>query len=443
MDQSGGAPRRSTVPLAEIATFYGAFAAATKPLSVPKRRDALREVQNYLVKDDAGDAASISQEDLRDLVNTFIVQATGPRRQRMAEALDRFCKVAQQEIEDEELCNGIRSSANDVLGTERPAGAQSVDPEAEETDFVSLLESLLNADELPPLKTMTALINACIYVLRHEPNILEVEAPCVIVGDIHGQLRDLRMSILSKGGRFGETTYLFLGDYVDRGEASLHCMAILMAAKVIYPAKVFLIRGNHEGRQINGIYGFLNECNQKYRIDSCSDAPQPDHPLWILMNELFDALPLCALVGDKIFCTHGGLSPQADHLDAIVAINRFVDIESGPLADLTWSDPATSDGFRFNSRGCGHLFGVDVSKAFLEANDLAFICRAHQCVKEGYKWTHDDTVLTLFSAPNYCGQGNDGAIMEVNGDLTYRFVTFKRIDVSGGQGPDKAIPEFF
>lgn len=262
---------------------------------------------------------------------------------------------------------------------------------------------------------------------------MSVPVPCVVVGDIHGQLRDLQRNILHHGGPLGVDPYLFLGDFVDRGAASLHCMAILVCAKLLHPNRVFLIRGNHESRMTNSVYGFLTECHAKYPVEITDDTPpatynlffaQPTHPLWAEMNSLFDALPLAAIVGDRIFCVHGGLSPRAASIDTILSMHRFSDIDQGVMSDLTWSDPFYASGFQFNHRGCGQLFGEDVSTEFVRRNRLLFVCRAHQCVKDGFCWAHSDKVLTLFSAPNYCGQGNLGAVMLVDAQLSQRFQTY-------------------
>lgn len=319
-----------------------------------------------------------------------------------------------------------------------------------------VIKSLAHEQELPPLDMVEELLRAGSEVFRNESNIVEVAAPAIIVGDIHGQWRDLNERILQLGGPIGcvdsETgeavNYLFLGDYVDRGDASVKTLMFLAASKLLFPRNVFLIRGNHESRKTNTCYGFLSECHARYPLadtvggtvsggNTCPPssmlamalrAPfncQP-HPIWSMANELFDHLPLAAVVHTGIFCVHGGLSPKATTLASIVAINRHCDVaNSGPLADMTWSDPFEGPGWSLNHRGCGQLFGQDVTEAFLAENEMRMICRAHQCVRSGYLWTHGTKLLTLFSAANYCGQGNDGAIMKVDGSGAVSFLTFR------------------
>jgi diadenosine tetraphosphatase ApaH/serine/threonine PP2A family protein phosphatase len=300
-------------------------------------------------------------------------------------------------------------------------------------DAGALLQELMTSDQLPALEVMIELCKAGRTVFAKEEPLLTVTAPCVVVGDIHGQLRDLQHNILRIAGDLGKVPLLFLGDFVDRGASSLHCMAILICAKILHPDKVFLIRGNHESRMTNSVYGFLTECHSKYPVEMTENTPpatiniffaQPTHPLWAEMNRVFDALPLAAIIGDRIFCVHGGLSPRARSIDTIIAMNRFCDIDQGVMSDLTWSDPFCATGFQYNHRGCGQLFGEDVSAEFLEKNNLLFVCRAHQCVRDGYCWAHNNQVLTLFSAPNYCGQGNLGAVMLVDDNLQHSFATY-------------------
>uniref|UniRef100_A0A8C3S9S6 Serine/threonine-protein phosphatase n=1 Tax=Chelydra serpentina TaxID=8475 RepID=A0A8C3S9S6_CHESE len=195
------------------------------------------------------------------------------------------------------------------------------------------------------------------------------------------------------GGDVPETNYLFMGDFVDRGFYSVETFLLLLALKVRYPDRITLIRGNHESRQITQVYGFYDECLRKYGSVT----------VWRYCTEIFDYLSLSAIIDGKIFCVHGGLSPSIQTLDQIRTIDRKQEVpHDGPMCDLLWSDPEDTTGWGVSPRGAGYLFGSDVVAQFNASNDIDMICRAHQLVMEGYKWHFNETVLTVWSAPNYC-----------------------------------------
>jgi serine/threonine-protein phosphatase 2A catalytic subunit len=151
--------------------------------------------------------------------------------------------------------------------------------------------------------------------------------------------------------------------------------------------------------------------------------------VWKLITDLFDYLPLAALIENQIFCPHGGLSPNASTIDDLQAIHRFGEVPSeGVVCDLLWSDPDDSaSGWNMSPRGAGYSFGEDVSKEWAYSNGLELICRAHQMVMEGFSWAHDSTVLTIFSAPNYCYRcGNDAAVLVLDDQLGQNIVRYSQ-----------------
>jgi serine/threonine-protein phosphatase 4 catalytic subunit len=156
-----------------------------------------------------------------------------------------------------------------------------------------------------------ALYLRCKEILNQEANIVEVEAPVCICGDIHGQFPDL-IEIFYLAGECPDTNYIFMGDFVDRGIHSVEVFVLLMALKCRYPDRVTLIRGNHESRQVTQVYGFYQECIKKYG----------NVVVWRYCTEIFDVLPLGALVQNSIMCVHGGLSPSVSTLDEIRALDR-------------------------------------------------------------------------------------------------------------------------
>ncbi len=252
-------------------------------------------------------------------------------------------------------------------------------------------------------------------VLMNESNVQPVQAPVTVCGDIHGQWHDL-MELYRIGGSAPDTNYLFMGDYVDRGYYSVETVSLLVCLKVRYPDRVFILRGNHESRQITQVYGFYDECVRKYGSAN----------VWKLFTDLFDYLPLTALVENRIFSLHGGLSPSIDTLDHVRQLDRVQEVpHEGPMCDLLWSDPDERSGWGISPRGAGFTFGQDVSEQFCFKNNLNLVARAHQLVMDGYNWSHEQHVVTIFSAPNYCYRcGNQASIMEVDENLDKQFLQF-------------------
>lgn len=245
-------------------------------------------------------------------------------------------------------------------------------------------------------------------VLRKEDNVQQVSSPVTLVGDIHGQWFDL-IEMFSVGGDLPDTNYVFLGDYVDRGFYSIETVSLIMALKVRYPSRIHILRGNHESRQTTQVYGFYDQCLKYYGSGD----------VWQWFTDLFDYLPLSILVDQKIFCVHGGLSPQLDTIDHIRRLDRFHEVpHEGPICDLIWSDPDERVGWGISPRGAGYTFGEDVTTRWNMSNGLTLTVRAHQLVMEGYQYAHNQQLLTLFSAPNYCYRcGNQAAIMEIDDDF--------------------------
>ncbi|KAK6588641.1 phosphatase PP2A [Cryptosporidium xiaoi] len=261
-------------------------------------------------------------------------------------------------------------------------------------------------------------------ILEEEQNVQQIGLPLTVVGDIHGQFFDLK-EIFRIGGVPPETNFLFLGDYVDRGYYSVESVTLIVALKVRYRNRVFLIRGNHESRQITQVYGFYDECLRKYGNPN----------VWRYFTDLFDYLPLSALIDNKIFCPHAGLSPSLPSLDSIKNLDRVQEVpHEGPMCDLLWSDPDERYGWGISHRGAGYTFGEDVSEMFNHTNNLQLICRAHQLILDGYQWSHNKNVVTIFSAPNYCYRcENQAAILRIDELGNFSFLQFEH-------APEKVLP---
>ncbi|VDN15686.1 unnamed protein product [Dibothriocephalus latus] len=212
-------------------------------------------------------------------------------------------------------------------------------------------------------------------IILRQPALLELEAPVKICGDVHGQYYDL-LRLFEYGGFPPNANYLFLGDYVDRGKQSLETICLLLAYKIKFPENFFLLRGNHECASINRIYGFYDECKRRYHIK-----------LWKMFTDCFNCLPIAAIIDEKIFCCHGGLSPELDNMDQIRHLVRPTDVpEHGLLCDVLWSDPSKGVvTWGENDRGVSYTFGVEIVSKFLKKHDFDLICRAHQvCVLDEF-----------------------------------------------------------
>lgn len=271
-------------------------------------------------------------------------------------------------------------------------------------------------------------------ILCSETNVQPVRVPVTVCGDIHGQFHDL-IELFRIGGKAPDTNYLFMGDYVDRGYYSVETVSLLVAIKVRFKDRVVILRGNHESRQITQVYGFYDECLRKYGNAN----------VWKYFTDLFDYLPLTALVESQIFCLHGGLSPAIDTLDHIRGLDRVQEVpHEGPMCDLLWSDPDDRCGWGNSPRGAGFTFGQDISDHFNHKNSLSLISRAHQLVMEGYNWCHDKKAVTIFSAPNYCYRcGNMAAIMEIDEHMKYTFLQFDPAPRRGEPHVTRRTPDYF
>ncbi|KAI0788921.1 Metallo-dependent phosphatase [Irpex lacteus] len=267
-------------------------------------------------------------------------------------------------------------------------------------------------------------------LMRREPNMLVLSGPITVCGDIHGQYYDL-MKAFEIGGKFSETNYLFLGDYVDRGCFGIECLLYLYTLKLWYPSQLALLRGNHECRHLTGFFTFRRECMHKYSAavyEACVKS--------------FESLPVTALIDGKFFCVHGGISPELVHLTDIDRLNRFTEpASSGLLCDLLWADPLPDYGnekpiidnpqgipmmpapFTPNAvRGCSYNYSYSAVCQFLERNSLLGIFRGHEVQDLGTPSKKFPSIITVFSAPNYLDvYHNKGAVIKYkNKNITIR-----------------------
>jgi serine/threonine-protein phosphatase PP1 catalytic subunit len=248
-----------------------------------------------------------------------------------------------------------------------------------------------------------------------EPTLLRLHAPINICGDIHGQLGDLLRS-LESGGLPPFSSWLFLGDYVDRGPKSVEVICLLFALKVRYPNHVYMIRGNHESIEMTAVFGFAQECRAKLSVQQ-----------WQQFCQVFDTMPLAAVVSSSLFCVHGGISPELRNLAQIEQIRRPLQIPvKGLVTDLLWSDPQNSVVlYGPNDRGSTITWGLQAARVFLKRNRLDRIVRGHQVAMGGYDFpfSPDESVITMFTASNYAIESPNRAaflIVKPKIDLEFR-----------------------
>ncbi|KAH0795960.1 Ser/Thr protein phosphatase [Histomonas meleagridis] len=329
---------------------------------------------------------------LRNLIATSIVKNEAPFVQSMNTSECSYC-VSQ-----------VTSKQNFLM---------------EDFDPTPIIESIRQGERVSE-KDVETLLLKLMEVLYTESNVLELSSPIIICGDIHGQLYDVFELFKTAGDgdeTIGDKKFLFMGDYIDRGRYSIETFSYLAALKLKYPQQFYLLRGNHECRAVNQLYGFYSECVHCYGHAG----------LWSLCNDVFDLLPMAALIDGEVFSVHGGLSPKITLIESISLKNRKAELPcSGPLCDLCWSDPDDIQSWHENQRGAGYFFGAPQVKEFCYNNGIKFITRSHQLAMEGYQEFFDRQLVTVWSAPNYMYRsGNKASILKYNkGDTTLDYKIF-------------------
>ncbi|XP_033747393.1 uncharacterized protein LOC117332550 [Pecten maximus] len=262
--------------------------------------------------------------------------------------------------------------------------------------------------------------------LSSEPRLIKLKSPVYILGDIHGNYRDLvcfEKALWRMGPLLTPASFLFLGDYVDRGEYGVEVVSYLFAQKLLAPGKFYLLRGNHELRSVQEMFSFKSECLSKFG-DSIGLQ------IWEAVNDCFDVMPIAATVDDRVFCVHGGIPSTDNDGGYIERINKvpvpLKDPEIDcPLAwEILWSDPVSNDlltpdtlkdlqdhdGFIYNTRrGTAHFFSCDALMSFLDRNNLSHVIRAHEVQENGFQVQQKGRLLTVFSSSHYCGGSNEAA----------------------------------
>jgi len=294
-------------------------------------------------------------------------------------------------------------------------------------DVDSIIAKLWNIKDSPigtysdiSLEEIEFLCEKAKIVFASQPILLELGTPITICGDIHGQFHDL-LRIFSLFDCPPLTNYLFLGDYVDRGANNIETVCLLFAYKIMYPENFFLIRGNHESPQVNYDFGFFSECVARF-----------NDRVWSLFCDVFNYLPIAAIIDEDVFCVHGGISPDIQSLEEIKSIERPFDVpDFGFVCDFLWADPDPDvEEWEDNQRGISFSFGLKPLISFMKQFCFSLVVRGHQAVMCGYDYSfpHFYGVVTVFSAPNYCYCfQNKGAVLHIDKDHNRTFSVYSSI----------------
>lgn len=300
-------------------------------------------------------------------------------------------------------------------------------------NFINKMIESFKKNENLPKKYVLAIISCANQIFLNESSLVEIEIDeskgeelITVVGDTHGQFYDVLNLFKLFGDCNKKHKYLFNGDFVDRGSWSCEVAILLYCLKILYPTQIFINRGNHETNDMNKVYGFEDECKSKYNFK-----------IFQCFSESFNNLPYATLIGKNYLVMHGGLFSDDDiTIEDIRKIpkNSFKQPpKEGIQMELLWTDPQVNEGRSPSKRGIGMQFGPDITKRFVEKNNLKAIIRSHEVRMNGYEIEHDGKLITVFSAPNYCDvQGNLGAVVNINlndsKEYQLNFETFEAVE---------------
>ncbi|CCD66627.1 Serine/threonine specific protein phosphatases domain-containing protein [Caenorhabditis elegans] len=281
---------------------------------------------------------------------------------------------------------------------------------------------------------------AVIDEFKKEQNLMEVSAPVTVIGDVHGNFHDLYRALLARTEQditdeqksnfstrqFVRDKYVFLGNYIDKGPRSIECICLLFAFKICFPQKYILLRGPHECPSVNSSE-FLG----------VMETFSPNHfkKIHKKFNEAFSWMPLAAVVGQKILCVHGGISPRLTSWEDIRKIKRpLKDATEDPLAtDLLFADtldfdlihiPTRKPKYEFNViRNMSVMYNEAAVTQFCEKFNLKLIIRSHMKVPFGYRFFSEKRLITIFNSTGFQNESNYGAVLKIDGNAKITIIS--------------------
>ncbi|MFX1462158.1 MAG: metallophosphoesterase [Promethearchaeota archaeon] len=269
----------------------------------------------------------------------------------------------------------------------------------------SLLQDLIDKPQkISNLKfdTIAEVLEMAKIILKNENLLLEFniyEDEAYIIGDIHGNLETL-LQLIKIINDNNPKLIIFLGDIVDRGTKQLECLLVILALKILFPQKFYILRGNHETIEMNQYYGFFQEFISRFK----------NHNKFNKVLTIYNVLPLCALINKSILCLHGGIPQDNEILNTLKGVKcknfkEIFNLISQTIYQIMWNDPKSElQGFSDSFRGPGiKFFGNEAFDKFMNYYNLIYLIRAHECFPEGYRWFFNKRLLSIFSSANYRG----------------------------------------